>query len=90
MTYPFLDTTNDLTPINSIKVVTPNNAADLPDGVSRALILNAAGTIRFDTAQGDTVTLTINASWFGVTYIRAKRVYSTGTTIAAGSIFACY
>lgn len=90
MTYPFLDTTNDLTPINSMKVVTPSDSADLPSGICRAMVLNAAGTIKFDTAAGDTVTLTISSSWFGVTYIRAKRIYATGTSIVAGSIFACY
>lgn len=90
MTYPFLDTTNDLTPINSMKVVTPSDSVDLPSGICRAMVLNAAGTIKFDTAAGDTVTLTISSSWFGVTYIRAKRIYATGTSIAAGSIFACY
>ncbi|CAB5162125.1 hypothetical protein UFOVP151_5 [uncultured Caudovirales phage] len=90
MPYPFLDTTNDLTPINDIQVVTPSDSTDLPNGTCRAMILNAAGTIRFSTALGTVVTLTISSSWFGVTYIRAKRVYATGTTIAAGSIFACY
>lgn len=90
MPYPIMDTTQDFSPINDIKVVTPNDSADLPGGPARAMIFNAAGTIKFDTANGSTVTLTISSSWFGVTYIRVKRVYATGTTIAAGNIFACY
>lgn len=83
-------TSNDLSPIQSIKVVTPNDSADLPDGACRALILNAAGNIRILTLNDELVTLAISSAWFGVTYIRAKRVLATGTTIAAGSIFACY
>ena len=83
-------TSNDLSPIQSMKVVTPNDSADLPDGPCRALILNAAGNIKFDTLNGETVTLAVSSAWFGVTYIRAKRIYATGTTIPAASIFACY
>jgi hypothetical protein len=83
-------TSNDLSPIQSIKVVTPNDSTDLPDGPCRAMILNGAGNIRFDTLNGETVTLAISSAWFGVTYIRAKRIYASGTTIGAGSIFACY
>ena len=94
MTYPFVDTSNDFTPINDIVVVTPSDAANLQylgqDKASRALILNGTGNIRFDTANGTTVTLTISANWFGVQYIRCKKVYATGTTMAAGTIFACY
>jgi hypothetical protein len=90
MPYPLLDTTNDLSPINSIKSVTPSDSTDLPNGVCRALILNGTGNIKFDTANGETITLTISSAWFGVTYIRAKRIYATGTTIASSSIFAAY
>lgn len=83
-------TTNDFAPILAMKVVTPSDSTDLADGPCRALIVNSTGNIVFDTANGETVTLTISANWFGVTYIRAKRIRATGTTIAAGSIFACY
>lgn len=90
MTYPYLDTTQDFSPINDIKAVTYNDAADLPSGVCRAMILTGAGNLRFDTANGTTITLPINSAWFGVSYIRAKKVYATGTTIAPGNVFACY
>lgn len=83
-------TSNDLSPIVSIKTVTPSDSTDLPDGPCRAMILNGTGNIKFDTLNGETVTLAISSAWFGVTYIRAKRIYATGTTIAAASIFACY
>ncbi|MDY7579362.1 hypothetical protein RGU70_13670 [Herbaspirillum sp. RTI4] len=88
--YPFLDTTNDYTPINDIQIVTPNDAADLPNGPCKALIFMGAGTIKLTTPAGTTVTLTVSANWFGVTYIRANRIWATGTTIAASSIAACY
>lgn len=83
-------TTNDFAPIVSIKPVTPSDAADLADGPCRAMILNGTGTLRFLTLNDEIVTLTISANWFGVTYIRAKRIYATGTTMTAGTIFACY
>lgn len=83
-------TSNDLSPIQSMKVVTPNDSVDLPDGPCRAMVLNATGTIRFTTLNDEIVNLTISASWFGVTYIRAKRIHATGTTVPAASIFACY
>jgi hypothetical protein len=94
MPYPFLDTTNDFSPINDIIAVTPSDSTDLQyAGQSRpcrALILTGAGNLKFDTANGTTVTLPISSAWFGVSYIRAKRIWSTGTTVTAGNIFACY
>lgn len=91
---PFITTTNDYTPINGIVGVTPSNTADLQyngvDTPCRALIFTAAGNVTFTCADGSDVTLPISAAWFGVWYIRAKRIKATGTTIAAGNIFACY
>lgn len=88
---PFLDDTQDYTPINDLAVVTPNDGADLPGGICRGLIITATGTITIVTAAGSTVLLNIPAGgWPGVTYIRAKRVMATGTTIAATNIVACY
>ena len=93
MPYPWFDD-GYYTPINDIKPVTPNDSVDLQyNGVTtpcRALILNGTGNIVFVTAGGTTVTLAITANWWGVTYIRAKRILATGTTMAAGTIFACY
>lgn len=94
MTYPFVDTSNDYTPINDIITVVPSDSANLQylggDKTARALIFNGTGNIKFDTANGTTVTLAISANWFGVQYIRCKKVYATGTTIGAGNILACY
>jgi hypothetical protein len=89
-THPFVDDTNDFTPINDMQVVVPNDGADLPQGQCRAIIFQGTGTVALVTALGNTITLTISANWFGVTYIRAKRILATGTTVAAGNIIACY
>lgn len=87
--YPIMDTTNDLSPINDLKAVTPNDTTDLPNGPCRGMLFTAAGNITFDTAAGTTVTIPVNSSWFGaVIYIRAKRIRATGTT--STGIFACY
>lgn len=87
---PYVDDANDFTPINDMAVVVPNDGADLPGGPCRALIFQGTGTVAIVTPQGNTVTLTISANWFGVTYIRATRIMATGTTVAAGNIIACY
>lgn len=89
MPYPFLDTTNDFSPINDLKAVTPSDSTDLPGGVSRGMLFTTAGNVSFDTAAGTTITIPVNSSWFGaVIYIRAKRIRATGTT--STGIYACY
>lgn len=85
---PFINDKNDFTPINDIQAVTPADGADLPNGTCRALIFTAAGNVVITTAAGNDVTLPISSAWFGVQYIRAKRIKATGTT--ATGIFACY
>jgi hypothetical protein len=88
--YPFLDTTNDFTPINDLQVVVPNDSADLPNGISRAVIFTGTGSIKITTSTGTVITLPISANWFGVTYLRIARIWATGTTISAGNIFVGY
>jgi hypothetical protein len=88
MPFPFLETTNDYSPINDIKTVTPNDGADLPNGECRGLFVTAAGTVALVTHLGTTVTLTFPATACGVVqYIRAKRILATGTT---STVLACY
>ena len=93
MPYPMFDD-GYYTPINDIIAVTPSDSTDLQyNGRAtpcRALILNGTGNIAFITGAGTTVTLAITANWWGVTYIRARRVLATGTTMGVGTIFACY
>lgn len=89
MGYPFLDTTNDYSPINDLQLVTPNDSADLPNGVSRGMLFTGAGNVTFLTAKGTQVTIPVNSAWYGaVIYIRAKRILATGTT--SSGIYACY
>ena len=89
MPYPFLDTTNDYSPINDLQPVTPSDSTDLPNGVSRGLLFTTSGNVTFITAKGTQVTIPVNTNWFGaVQFIRAKRILATGTT--STGIFACY
>ena len=94
MPYPTFEDRNDLTPINDMQVIVPSDSTDLlyngKPTACRAIIFNAAGNFTFITAGGTQLTLAISASWFGVQYIRVKRVLATGTTIAANNIIACY
>ena len=59
--YPIMDTTNDLSPINDLKAVTPNDSTDLPNGPCRGLLFTTAGNVSFDTAAGTTVTIPVNS-----------------------------
>jgi len=87
---------NDYTPIVDLDVVTPNDSADLTRGPCRGVIFSstaaqpsASGNIVFITAGGQTVTLYVSSNWFGIQYLRVKRVLATGTTFN-GQILACY
>ena len=65
--------------------VTPSDTVDLTN--SGFLYVGAAGDVKVDTSDGDTVTFTALAA--GIVHpIRVKRVYSTGTT--ATNITAVY
>lgn len=83
-------TSNDFSPVVSIKAVTPSDSVDLVDGPTRALLITGSGNLKITTAAGDVVTLPISANWFGITYIRAARIWATGTSVSASNIFACY
>lgn len=83
-------TSNDYSPIISIKAVTPNDSVDLVNGITRAILITGTGNLRVTTANDEVVTLPISANWFGVSYIRVKRIWATGTTVTAANIFACY
>lgn len=65
--------------------VTPNDSADLPNGVCSALMVVTAGNVHIQTASGSERTIAVPA---GIIPIQTKRVYSTGTT--AASITALY
>ena len=81
MTFPYLDTTNDYTPINDLIAPTASDSTDDPAGISRGFIPTAAGNLKINTARGTTVTIVVPATGVGVfQYIRVRRVWSTGTT----------
>ena len=78
---PMVVTTNDYTPINSLIAPTASDTTDDPKGVSRGFICLTAGTVKIRTANDEDVSITIPATGVGVlTYIRVKRVWSTGTS----------
>lgn len=83
-------TTDDFSPIISIKSVSFSDATDLPDGPCRALLITVTtGNISFITANGETVTVPV-ATLGGLNYIRARRIRATGTTITTADVYACY
>jgi hypothetical protein len=86
MPFPFLDTTNDYSPINDVQPVTFGATGSLPNGPCRGFIVTAAGTVTLTTAKGTSVTLTFAATATGIVqYIRAL-AFTAGTA----TIFACY
>jgi hypothetical protein len=60
--------------------VVPDDAADLPGGLSRALYVGAAGVVVVTDTVGNTVPLTSAAAQYHP--IRVRRVLATGTTAA--------
>lgn len=66
--------------------VQPDDAADLPGGLSRALYVGTAGVVVVTDSVGNTVSLTSAEAQYHP--IRVRRVLATGTT--AGGIVALY
>lgn len=62
-------------PADHAVIVTPNDDADL-QFVARALLLDAAGTVRVTTRGGETVDLPLQA---GYNPVSVSRVHATGT-----------
>jgi len=82
---PYLDA-KTTAPAQSGPLVTPNDAADLPGGATRGLIVSVAGALKVDWADGSTTTIP-NVTAGDHPY-QVKRVYATGT--AATGIVALY
>jgi hypothetical protein len=72
------DALNAMTPADSAFAVTPNDDDDL-SVVTRGVFIGGAGNLKVTLSSGDTVTFTDIAKGF-VHPIRAKRIFSTGTT----------
>jgi len=77
-----LASSNDMyTSYSDAYAVTPNDSADLPNGVSRALLISGAGTVTLQMASGNQIVITATANSIGfVLNLRVKRVLATGTT----------
>lgn len=73
-------------PAENAAAVTPNDSTDLAN-TTRGVYVGVTGDLKVDTVGGNTVTFVSLAA--GIIHpIRAKRVYSTGTT--ATSILGVY
>jgi hypothetical protein len=73
-------------PVERIYPVTPDDAADLPDGVSRSLFVGGAGAVAIVDRYGNEATLISGPSQYHP--IRVRRVRAAGTT--ATDIIALY
>ena len=89
MAFPYRsgDTTGLNAPYFSAVAVTPSDSADLAKAPTRALYIGVTGDVKVDMMNGETAVL-FKAVPVGPLYIRAVRVYSTGTT--ATNILALY
>lgn len=70
-------------PASKYAAVTPDDGADLPGGVARALFVGTAGAVRVISPEGDDVTVQSGAGQYHP--LRVARVMAAGTD-AAGLI----
>jgi hypothetical protein len=78
---PFLATTNDYTPINSLVAPTLSDTVNDPAGISRGIICLTVGTIKIRTGNDEDVSIVMPATSVGtILFVRCKRVWSTGTS----------
>ncbi|RWI35451.1 hypothetical protein [Mesorhizobium sp.] len=74
-------------PASSQKLVVPNDTADLPSGVCKALEVIAAGDIS-SIAENDTVAVNRSAVAAGtIIQVRIRRVNATGTTATVVALY---
>ena len=83
---------NDMSPRGAFLVV-PSDTAELTPpiagaGIPCGFFANSAGTVAVLTETGDAVTFVCNAG--DQKMMRIRRVMATGTTVAAGNIYATY
>ena len=70
---------NDAAPAVSAVAITPSDSADFTTTSCRAIWVGGTGTIKVDMSDGTTVTFSGVPAGY-ILPIRARRVYSTGTT----------
>lgn len=64
-------------------LITPDDDQDLASGVTEGISFGTAGPLKVTMANGDVVTVPLNALAAGVIHrIRVKRVWDTGTDAA--------
>lgn len=93
---PFLVTTNDATaaigatqPAYSDTLTLRPSSGDVRP--TRGLIFGAAGNVKLGFADGSVVTIAVPAAVLGfVQNLAVIQIYSTGTTVSAGSITALW
>lgn len=89
----WFNTSNDTAPANELLVGTGRAAdgTDLVAGCARGFLITAAGDVKINTAAGTTVTLTLPATMLGqILWVKVRRLWATGTTVALASIFLVY
>lgn len=69
------------------RAVTPNDAADLPNGTARAIYVGVAGDVTMTLAR-DGAQVLFKSMAVGLHPLRAKRIWAAGTT--ATDIVAIY
>ena len=86
-------TVADIAPAEDLLVGTgrASDGTDLTAGCARGFLITAAGDVKINTAAGTSVTLTLPASMLGqILWVRVRRLWATGTTVALASIFLVY
>lgn len=73
-------------PAASFVAVTPDDGAELPDGLTRSLFVGTAGLVAIENADGNTVVIKSGDSQYHP--LRTRKIYATGTT--ATDIVAIY
>lgn len=68
---------HNLDPINKSYPVIPDDANDLINGVTEAVICGAAGLLKLTYANGNIDTVGVQV---GINRLRARRIWATGTT----------
>lgn len=76
-----------ITPASSQIAVTPNDSADLPKGVCKALEVIADGDVSCLAESDDTPITRTGMTAGSVILVRVRRVYATGTTATVVALY---
>jgi hypothetical protein len=74
----------------AVRVAALSDSVDLADGICRSICILSAGAIKINDGEGTTVVIPTGLA-LGVWHpIRAKRIWSTGTTVTAANVLIGY